>query len=46
MFGGNGEMRDIIFENLLHGKWSNFDNTQKKTKKFSRMLGEDEKMIQ
>ena len=34
MFGGNGEMRDIIFENLLHGKWSNFDNTQKNPTNF------------
>ena len=32
------------FENLLHAKWSNFANTQKKSITFTEMLGEDEKM--
>ena len=33
------------FENLIHAKWSNFDNIPKNSTKFSGMLGEDEKMI-
>ena len=41
----NGVKKSCHFENLLHAKWSNFDNTQKKFSKFSRMLGEDEKII-
>ena len=31
---------------LLHAKWSNLQNTQENSTKFSGMLGEDEKMIQ
>ena len=45
MFQGNDVKERCDFENLLHAKWSNFDNTPKKSTKFSRMLGEDEKMI-
>ena len=30
---------------LLHAKWSNLQNTQQNSTKFSGMLGEDEKMI-
>ena len=29
----------------LHAEWSNFANTQKKSTKFSGMLGEGEKII-
>ena len=44
----NGGKESCHFENLPHAKWSNFNfanNTQKKSTKFSRMLGEDEKII-
>ena len=36
---------DVIFGNLLHATWSNFENTQKNPPNFSGMLQEDEKMI-
>ena len=45
LFHGNGVKESCNFENLLHAKWSNFASTQKKSTKFSGMLGEDEKMI-
>ena len=40
LFHGNGGKESCHFENLLHGKWSNFANTQKKSTKVARMLGE------
>ena len=45
MFHGNGVKESCHFEKLLHAKWSNFANTQKKSTKFSRMLGKGEKII-
>ena len=45
MFHGNSVKEICNFENWLHAKWSNFDNKQKRSTKFSGMLGQDEKMI-
>ena len=45
LFHGNDVEERCDVENLLHAKWSNFDNTTKKSTKFSGMLAEDEKMI-
>ena len=45
LFHVNGVKESCNFENLSHAKWSNFDNTRKKSSVFSGMLGEDEKMI-
>ena len=41
---GNNEMRAVIFK-FYHTNWSYFDNTQQDSTNFSRMLGEDGKMI-
>ena len=41
----NGVKGSCNFENLLHAKRSNFDNTQTKSSKISGTLGGDEKMI-
>ena len=45
LFYVNDFKESCNFENLLHAKWYNFDNTPEKSSKFSGMLGEDEKMI-
>ena len=41
----NGVKESCNFENLLHAKWSNFADTQKKSTKFSGMLRRYEKII-